>query len=84
MTLTLGTSGTREVLTVRLSTPLVPAPPRRPGRGLLGMRERVESIGGTMTAGEEDGRFVVELTLPLDEHDVSAAAAPDANVEAEA
>jgi len=31
------------------------------------MRERVESIGGTLAAGEDDGSFVVDLTLPVDE-----------------
>lgn len=54
------------VATVRISNPLVPrTSPAAPGRGLLGMRERVESIGGSLTAGEEDGEFVVELTLPV-------------------
>ena len=36
-----------------------------PGRGLAGMRERVESLGGRLTAGRRDGGFVVEATLPL-------------------
>jgi len=35
-----------------------------PGRGLLGMTERAESLGGNLTAGAEDGRFAVRLVLP--------------------
>lgn len=35
-----------------------------PGRGLLGMTERAESLGGHLTAGAEDGRFAVRLVLP--------------------
>ncbi|MFD6090928.1 sensor histidine kinase [Oerskovia sp. NPDC060338] len=62
-----GTRGPSETLTARISNPLVPrTSPAAPGRGLLGMRERVESIGGSLTAGEVDGSFVVELTLPAD------------------
>ncbi len=42
--------------------------PTRPGFGLVGMRERVEALGGTFTAGAADGggeRWVVQATLPL-------------------
>ncbi len=35
------------------------------GRGLAGMRERVESLGGRLTTGRRDDGFVVEATLPL-------------------
>ena len=36
-----------------------------PGRGLIGMRERVEALGGTMTAVVVDGEFVLEIaTVP--------------------
>lgn len=35
------------------------------GRGITGMRERVELHGGTLTAGPIGGRFVVRLRLPL-------------------
>lgn len=35
-----------------------------PGRGLLGMTERAESLRGSLSAGVEDGRFVVRLALP--------------------
>ena len=40
------------------------------GRGLHGMRERVESLGGTMSAARSEGDFVLDVTLP--------AAAPEA------
>ncbi|WP_148076654.1 sensor histidine kinase [Cellulomonas sp. PhB150] len=36
-----------------------------PGRGLLGMRERVEALGGATSAGIEDGSFVLVVTLPI-------------------
>ena len=34
------------------------------GRGLAGMRERVDVLGGRMTAGRADGRFTVAVRLP--------------------
>jgi signal transduction histidine kinase len=34
------------------------------GRGLAGMRERVDVLGGRMTAGAADGRFTVAVRLP--------------------
>lgn len=37
-----------------------------PGRGIVGMRERVESLGGTMTATVVDERFELAVTLPVD------------------
>ncbi|MGC4888292.1 sensor histidine kinase [Micromonospora sp. DT227] len=46
-----------------------PAPARvghRGGYGLVGMRERVRTLGGTLTAGPRDGRgWAVRATLPL-------------------
>lgn len=35
-----------------------------PGRGLIGMRERVEALGGTMTAVVIDKEFVLEVAVP--------------------
>lgn len=34
------------------------------GRGLIGMRERVEALGGTMTAVVADGEFVLDVEVP--------------------
>lgn len=34
------------------------------GAGLLGMRERIEAVGGTLAAGKEDGRWTVRILLP--------------------
>ena len=39
--------------------------PVRTGHGLVGMRERVESLGGRLVAQRRDGGFTVEATLPL-------------------
>ena len=40
--------------------------PVEPGRGLLGMRERVEALGGAVSAEVDAGTFVLVVTLPLD------------------
>jgi signal transduction histidine kinase len=37
----------------------------RPGRGLLGMRERVEALGGVMTAERTREGFVLDVELPV-------------------
>ncbi|UNX55703.1 histidine kinase [Georgenia sp. TF02-10] len=38
--------------------------PRGGGRGLAGLRDRVALVGGTLTAGPEDGRWVLRAWLP--------------------
>jgi len=41
--------------------------PLNPGHGIAGMRERVETLGGTFTAGRDPrGGFVVWATFPLE------------------
>ncbi|HEY6789949.1 MAG TPA: histidine kinase [Trebonia sp.] len=41
---------------------------RRPGHGLIGMRERVELLGGSLSAGPTSaGGFTVSVVLPLGE-----------------
>lgn len=35
------------------------------GHGLTGLTERVRALGGTLTAGVQDGRFVLAATVPL-------------------
>lgn len=39
--------------------------PAAPGHGVIGMRERAQLAGGSLTASSEDGRFVVRGTLPI-------------------
>lgn len=67
-------------LVVRITSPLrdaagvgdrepatTPAPlglPASPGTGLLGMRERAESLGGTLMAGPAAGAWSVQATIP--------------------
>lgn len=48
----------------RLGRPGV-APGPSGGLGLPGMRERIEGLGGTFTASERSGRFVVVARVPL-------------------
>ena len=60
--------GDDDRLTVRISDDGVGAAsaPSPDGRGLLGMRERAELLGGTFAAGPRtDGGFQVEASLPL-------------------
>jgi len=46
------------------TTPAPPGLPASPGTGLLGMRERAESLGGTLTAGPAAGVWSVQATIP--------------------
>ncbi|MEZ0341615.1 sensor histidine kinase [Mycobacterium sp. pV006] len=68
MTLTI--SGTAATLTVanRLPVP-VTAVNTSGGRGTLGMRQRVEQLGGTITAGPDGDRWLVRVTIPFDDDD---------------
>jgi signal transduction histidine kinase len=62
---TLDLDTTSRLLTVQVSTPL-PANPTGSGdgRGLVGMRERVEGLGGRLLSGPVGDHFVVEAILP--------------------
>jgi signal transduction histidine kinase len=42
-----------------------PAVDASPGRGLIGMRERVEALGGALSVGASDGVFRVVATIPV-------------------
>lgn len=44
------------------------ATPSEGGRGLLGMRERAELLGGQLTAGPSERGFTVAATIPRTEH----------------
>lgn len=46
----------------RLTNPAGAAGPT--GRGLIGMRERVEALGGTVSAGVVGGEFVLDVAVP--------------------
>ena len=41
-------------------------PPRNGGVGLVNMRERAQAVGGTLTAGPDDGVWRVRAELPVD------------------
>jgi signal transduction histidine kinase len=41
-------------------------PAGTPGHGLIGMRERAELFGGTLTAGPRNGGFEVHVVLPYE------------------
>jgi signal transduction histidine kinase len=61
---------TRTVTLQVTNGPGVPGVPRanghRPGHGLVGMRERVELLGGSLSAGPvPDGGFMLSAVLPL-------------------
>ncbi|MBI9115595.1 histidine kinase [Sanguibacter suaedae] len=56
----------RSTVGVTLSNPVRRPRTVAPGRGLVGMRERVEALGGTMVASVEEGRFTLAVTLPVD------------------
>lgn len=47
--------------------PSIPSqePPAATGYGIVGMRERAEALGGSLTAGPENGGFAVRSVLPL-------------------
>ncbi|GIF65542.1 histidine kinase [Asanoa ishikariensis] len=52
-------------LRIEVANPVTRDGPDDPsGRGLAGMRERVDVLGGRMTAGRADGRFTVAVRLP--------------------
>ncbi len=65
VTLRLAVDGDR--LDLEMINPLGAAQDRRPsgGRGLPGIRERVSVLRGAMTAGPDDGRWRVAVTIPL-------------------
>jgi signal transduction histidine kinase len=61
---TLELGATSQLLTVRVSSPLTSGGASGSGQGLVGMRERVDAIGGRLNAGPTAEGFVVEAVLP--------------------
>ncbi|MFF3836525.1 sensor histidine kinase [Streptomyces sp. NPDC001930] len=63
----------QEVLTVRVTNGgAAPGGTGGSGYGILGMRERARSVGGTLSAGPRDGGgFEVEAALPLSVREVT-------------
>lgn len=57
----------RVVLSVRNARSTAPSASPSPtgGHGVIGMRERAQLVGGSLTAGVEYGEFVVKATLPI-------------------
>lgn len=53
-----------ETITIRVSNPGPTTSPYVGGRGLTGMRRRVVSLGGSLTAGPTDDGFEVKATIP--------------------
>ncbi|MCK0115972.1 histidine kinase [Isoptericola sp. S6320L] len=53
-----------DVAGLRVTNPVQGQVGQSAGRGLTGMRERVEALGGAMTATVEDSSFVLVITLP--------------------
>jgi signal transduction histidine kinase len=63
---TVDLDATSQLLTVLVSTPLSASAPEpgAGGQGLVGMRERVEALGGRLLSGPVGEDFVVEAILP--------------------
>jgi signal transduction histidine kinase len=66
MTLEVSRSTARLTVANRLPVP-VAATVTGEGRGMRGMRQRVELLGGTITAGPSGDGWVVRAVIPLDE-----------------
>ena len=58
--------GGRVEVTVENPAGGVPTAVQGSARGLIGMRERLTLVGGTLSTGAEDGRFVVRASVPLE------------------
>ncbi|WP_409495667.1 sensor histidine kinase [Amycolatopsis sp. cmx-11-12] len=77
--------GRTDVVVTNVPPPAGPLPGRSSGRrGLIGLRERVRLVGGTLRAGPHDGGFEVSASLPHDaapsEESPESQAAMDAEV----
>jgi signal transduction histidine kinase len=58
---------TESGISLRIANPVTgPVPTRMRGSGLLGMRERITAVGGTIEAGIQDGRWIVHAVVPAE------------------
>ncbi|HET6287774.1 MAG TPA: histidine kinase [Amycolatopsis sp.] len=78
-------AGRTDVVVTNTAPPAGPLPGRISGRrGLIGLRERVRLVGGTLRAGPHEGGFQVSAALPHDatpsEESPESQAAMDAEV----
>lgn len=65
-TVRLRVAGVGDTLSIQASNPAQPGTASGTGLGLLGMRERVALLGGTLTSDiDAGGRFVLSATLPV-------------------
>lgn len=65
--MTLRVSNGAAMLTVTNRLPVPVTAQRVDGRGMRGMRQRVDLLDGTITAGPNDDVWVVHVTIPLDD-----------------
>lgn len=73
-----GTGARTDVSVVNAPPPAGPLPGAASGHvGLIGLRERVRLVGGTLRAGPDGGGFAVTATLPHDAAPVELPAHPD-------
>ncbi|GAB4586327.1 sensor histidine kinase [Nocardia sp. IFM 10818] len=78
---------TPQQVRIRVDNPHTPGSPATPGsgHGLLGMRERVTMLGGTLDAGSNGhGKYTVAAVLPLHGGDLSPEPARSADAAGEA
>ncbi|WP_176168886.1 sensor histidine kinase [Krasilnikoviella flava] len=73
-----------DVAGLRVTNPTSHARVIEPGRGLHGMRERVEALGGAVTVEVEDSTFVLVVTLPVADDGRLRASTPGPDAEGEA
>ncbi len=57
----------RHVVALEMANDAPGVGPAEPGRGLVGMRERVAAVGGRLQADVRDGRFVLRVEVPAGE-----------------